>query len=37
VIFLPRRADGMGEAVPAGDTGAAAVGETGAERAELEV
>jgi EmrB/QacA subfamily drug resistance transporter len=37
VIFLPRRADGMGEAVPAGDTGPAAVGETGAERAELEV
>jgi len=37
VIFLPRRADGMGEAVPAGDIGAAAVGETGADRAELEV
>jgi MFS transporter, DHA2 family, multidrug resistance protein len=37
VIFLPRRADGMSEAVPAGDTGPAAVGETGAERAELEV
>jgi MFS transporter, DHA2 family, multidrug resistance protein len=37
VIFLPRRADGMGEAVPAGDIGGAAVGETGADRAELEV
>ena len=37
MIFLPRRAEGTGCAVPAGDTGPAAIGETGAERAELEV
>jgi DHA2 family multidrug resistance protein-like MFS transporter len=37
VLFLPRRAEGTPAAVPAGDTGPAAVGETGAERAELEV
>jgi len=37
LIFLPRRAEGAPGAVPVGDTGPAAVGETGAERAELEV
>jgi MFS transporter, DHA2 family, multidrug resistance protein len=37
VLFLPRRAEGTPVAVPAGEAGAAAVGETGAERAELEV
>jgi MFS transporter, DHA2 family, multidrug resistance protein len=37
VLFLPRRAEGMPAPVPAGEVGPAAVGETGAERAELEV
>jgi len=37
LLFLPRRAEGTPAAVPAGDAGPAAVGETGAERAELEV
>jgi len=37
LLFLPRRAEGTPGAVPGGDTGPAAVGETGAERAELEV
>ena len=37
LLFLPRRAEGSPGAVPAGEVGPAAVGETGAERAELEV
>jgi DHA2 family multidrug resistance protein-like MFS transporter len=37
VLFLPRRAEGSPATVPAGEVGPAAVGETGAERAELEV
>jgi Na+/proline symporter len=37
LIFLPRQAERTGWVDPAGDTGPAAVGETGAERAELEV
>ena len=37
LLFLPRRAEGAPGAVPVGDTEPAAVGETGAERAELEV
>jgi len=37
LIFLPRRAERTGWADPAGEAGPAAAGETGAERAELEV
>jgi DHA2 family multidrug resistance protein-like MFS transporter len=37
LLFLPRRAEGTPGAVPGGEVGPAAVGETGAERAELEV
>jgi hypothetical protein len=37
LTFLPRRAERTGWADPAGEVGPAAVGETGAERAELEV
>jgi DHA2 family multidrug resistance protein-like MFS transporter len=37
LLFLPRRAEGTPGAVPAGEVGPATVGETGAERAELEV
>jgi hypothetical protein len=37
VLFLPRRAEGTPRTVPDGEAGPAAVGETGAERAELEV
>jgi len=37
LLFLPRRAEGTPGAVPAGEVGPAAVGETGADRAELEV
>jgi DHA2 family multidrug resistance protein-like MFS transporter len=36
-LFLPRRAEGMPVTVPAGEVGPAAVGETDADRAELEV
>jgi MFS transporter, DHA2 family, multidrug resistance protein len=37
MLFLPRRAEGTPVAVPAGEAGPVAAGETGAERAELEV
>ena len=37
VIFLPRRTEQTGLMAPAGEVGSVAAGETGAERAELEV